>query len=146
MTSDTNTRCLGLDVGERRIGLAISDTSGRLATPYTAINRRGQEKDIAAILRVVSAEEIGTIVVGMPFSLNGSMGPQATWTLAFCEVLQAATPLPVETWDERYSSVEAARLLREAGAKPSRDKARLDASAAAVILQGYLDAQRQATP
>ena len=137
-----STRLLGLDVGERRIGLAISDRSGSLATPFTAIERRGVERDIAAILKLVRQEEVGTIVVGEPLSLDGSVGPQAKRTLVFYEALKAASPVPVKTWDERFSTVEAERLLREAGVQPSRNRARLDASAAAVILQGYLDAHR----
>ncbi len=137
------TRVLGLDVGDRRIGLAISDRDGSLATPYNALGRRGLERDIAAILKLVQEEEIGTIVVGEPLSLDGSVGPQAKRTLAFYEALRAASPVPVDTWDERFSTVEAERLLREAGVAPSRNRARLDAAAAAVILQGYLDAHRQ---
>ena len=138
----SNTRLLGLDVGERRIGLAISDRNGSLATPFTAIERHGVDRDIAAILKLVRQEEVGTIVVGEPLSLDGSVGPQAKRTLVFYEALKAASPVPVETWDERFSTVEAERLLREAGVQPSRNRARLDASAAAVILQGYLDAHR----
>ena len=136
------TRVLGLDVGEKRIGLAISDGNGILATPYSVIQRRGQEQPIATILRVAHEEDVGLILVGMPLSLDGSMGPQAERTMGFCNALKAAGPLPVETWDERFSSVEAERLLREAGLSPSRHRGRVDATAAAVILQGYLDAQR----
>ena len=138
------TRVLGLDVGEKRIGLAISDGDGLLATPYSVIQRSGQEQPIATILKVAREEEVGLILVGMPLSLDGSMGPQAERTMAFCDTLKAASPVPVETWDERFSSVEAERLLQEAGFSPSRHRGRLDASAAAVILQGYLDAQRAA--
>lgn len=137
------TRLLGLDVGERRIGLAISDRDGSLATPYTAIERRGLERDIAALLKLVRQEEVGRIVVGIPFALDGSLGPQAQLIMAFHQALQVSSPVPVETWDERFSTVEAERLLREAGVSPSRHKGRLDASAAAVILQGYLDFHRQ---
>ncbi|MDO8750010.1 MAG: Holliday junction resolvase RuvX [Dehalococcoidia bacterium] len=143
INGDGKTRLLGLDVGERRIGLAISDRDGSLATPYNTIERHGLERDIAAILKLVRQEEVGTIVVGEPLSLDGSVGPQAKRTLAFYEALKAASPVPVDTWDERFSTVEAERLLREAGIAPSRNRARLDAAAAAVILQGYLDAHRQ---
>ena len=135
-------RVLGLDVGDKRIGLAISGGAGLLATPYSTIERRNQQRAIAAILEVVQAEEVGQIVVGMPLSLDGSVGSQAKRTLVFCDALESASPVPVETWDERFSSVEAERLLRQAGVSPSRNRARLDSSAAAVILQGYLDARR----
>jgi putative Holliday junction resolvase len=135
-------RSLCLDIGEKRIGLAISDPRGRLATPYDAIRRRDQQRDITTVLQVAHEEEIALIVVGMPWSLDGSVGPQAERTLAFCRALEASSHVPVEMWDERYSSVEAEHRLIEAGVTPSRNRARVDASAAAVILQAYLDAQR----
>ena len=135
-------RALCLDVGEKRIGLAISDPQGRLATPYSAITRRDQQRDIAAILKIAREEEIALLIVGMPWLLDGSMGRQAELTLAFCRALEASSPVLVEMWDERYSSVEAEHRLIEAGVSPSRNRARVDATAAAVILQAYLDAQR----
>ncbi len=129
-------------MGQRRIGLAICDPDGLLATPYSAVARRKLEEDIATIMALVEQEDVACIVVGLPISLNGTLGPQAQKTMAFCDALKAGSPVPVETWDERYSTVEAAGHLREAGFKPSRDRGRLDAAAAAVILQGYLDARR----
>ena len=137
-----NRRALALDVGQRRIGLAVSDPGGLLATPYTTITAKTPEKDIAAILTIARQEEIGLIVVGLPLSLDGTVGPQAQLTLDFCDALRAASYVPVETWDERFSTVEAEMRLREAGVAPSRDRARLDAAAAAVLLQSYLDAHR----
>ena len=137
-----NRRTLGLDVGQRRTGLAICDPGGLLATPYTTITAKTPEKDIAAILTIAREEEIGLIVVGLPLSLDGTVGPQAQLTLDFCDALRAASHVPVETWDERFSTVEAEVRLHEAGVAPSRDRARLDAAAAAVLLQSYLDAHR----
>ena len=131
-------------MGERRIGVAISDDAGLLATPYTAIERQSQEQAIATIVGIVEQEEVGQIIVGVPLSLDGSVGPQAERTMAFYEALKAASPVSVETWDERFSSVEAGHRLREAGVSHSRHPGRLDASAAAVVLQAYLDAQRPA--
>ena len=145
MSSTTNTRVLGLDVGERRIGVAISGGAGLLATPYTTIQRRSQPQDIATIVRVAQEEMVGQIIVGVPLSLDGSVGPQAERTMAFFEALKAASPVPVKTWDERFSSAEAEQRLREAGISPSRNRGRLDASAAAVVLQAYLDTQHQTT-
>ena len=144
-TAVRNTRVLGLDVGERRIGVAICDGAWLLATPYTAIQRRHQEKDIATIVQIVQEEEVGQVIVGLPLSLDGSVGPQATITLVFFEALKAACPVATDTWDERYSTAEAGQRLIEAGISPSRNKGRLDASAAAVILQSYLDSHRQAS-
>ena len=138
-----NSRTLGLDVGQRRTGLAVSDSGGLLATPYTTIIAKTPQKDIAAILTIAREEEIGLIVVGLPLSLDGTVGPQAQLTLDFCDALRAASHVPVETWDERYSTVEAEAHLREAGVAPSRNRARLDAAAAAVLLQSYLDARRE---
>ena len=139
----TKGRVLGLDVGQRRTGLAVSDSDGLLATPYTTITAKTPQKDIAAILAIAKEEEIGLIVVGLPLSLDGTVGPQAQLTLDFCDALRAASHLPVETWDERYSTVEAGTRLHEAGVAPSRNRARLDAAAAAVLLQSYLDAHRE---
>ena len=134
---------LGLDVGERRIGVAICDYSGLLATPYTAIVRRNLKKDVETIVKIAAEEEAERIVVGMPFSLDGSEGYQAKKTRRFYEeVKDAATPMPVDVWDERFSSEEAERRLHEAGVTPSRNRGRLDAAAAAIILQSYLDSRR----
>ncbi len=134
------TRILGLDVGERRIGLAIGDEVGLLATPFHTVQRRNLEQAIAEIISLVQKEEVGRIIVGVPLSLDGSMGPQANRTMAFFEALKAVSPVSIKTWDERFSSAEAEHRLREAGVSPSRNKGRVDASAAAVILQAYLDA------
>tara|TARA_Y100000590_G_scaffold32905_1_gene36121 strand:- start:245 stop:664 length:420 start_codon:yes stop_codon:yes gene_type:complete len=136
-------RTIGLDVGERRVGIAICDTAGILATPYSAIERKSLDRDILAISEIAAKEEVMRIVVGMPFSLDGSEGYQAKKTLIFYEAIkEAIAPIRVELWDERFSTDEAARRLAEAGVAPSRNKARLDASAAAVILQSYLDTNR----
>ena len=134
-------RSLGLDVGEKGIGLAISDAIGLLAHPRGALVRKGEEKDIEAILEMIKAEGVERVVVGLPRSLNGSLGPQAETVLAFVEALKGKVPVPVEVWDEKLSTAEAERLLLEAGhRRPSKE--RLDAAAAAIILQGYLDQRR----
>lgn len=82
------------------------------------------------------------IIVGMPFLPNGSIGKQAELVKNFCRELEAESGLPITTWDERYSTIEAERLLRQAGRQPTRDKGRLDAAAATIILQSYLDTER----
>ncbi|MBM3948312.1 MAG: Holliday junction resolvase RuvX [SAR202 cluster bacterium] len=136
-------RIMALDVGDRRIGVALSDPLLLMASPLTAIVRRTLSADIDAILRLASENEIGDIVVGVPISLLGRKGPQAQTCLAFAKALSQQAPVPVHTHDERFSTFEAERRLRDAGAKPSRDKGRVDAAAAAVILQGYLDKRRR---
>ena len=142
-------RALGLDVGERRIGLAVGDTETALAVPVGAVDRQGTPDDLRQVLEHAASREADILVVGMPWSLNGHAGPQAKLVGAFVQALQEATPLPVVTWDERFTSVEADRLLRQ-GADTGRRRskgARLpkgvqDAVASAVMLQSYLDAQR----
>ena len=135
-------RALGLDVGEGRIGVSISDPTGLLSTPLTAITRSSLDSDLAAILDLAKEHSVREIVVGMPLSLNGQFGPQARITEHFLRALSKRASIPIRRWDERFSTQEAERRLREAGAKPSRDRGRLDAAAAAVILQGYLDSRR----
>ena len=138
-------RSLALDVGEKGIGLAISDAGGLLAHPRGALVRKGEEKDIEAILEMIKAEQVERVVVGLPRSLNGSLGPQARTILAFVEALRGRLPVPVEVWDEKLSTAEAERLLLEAGHRRPSKKS-LDAAAAAVILQGYLDQRRYQKP
>ncbi len=136
-------RVLGLDVGERRVGVSIGDPTGLLATPLTTITRSSLDLDIASILDLARENEAAEIVVGMPLSLSSEVGPQARATRHFIRALSERTDIPVKRWDERFSTREAERRLQEAGVKPSRDKGRLDAAAATVILQSYLDSRRR---
>ena len=135
-------RFLSLDVGEKRIGVALSDPTGMLATPLTTIRRTGEAPDVDEVLRLADEHEVGEIIVGMPLSLSGHKGPQAHRVARFEAALAQRAAVPVTSVDERYSSVQAEGLLRASGVQPSRDKARVDAAAAAVILQSYLDARR----
>ena len=133
---------LCLDVGERRVGLAISDPAGWMATPLGFIERTRLQVDIARILEYAQDRGAEGIVVGMPLSKNGRVGPQAQRVAAFVKALRRKTDLRLETLDESFSTAEAERLLREAGRKPSRHKGDVDAAAAAVILQEYLDSSK----
>ena len=135
-------RLLGLDVGERRIGVAVSDPTGTITSPLTAIQRAGLEDDLKAVTDLAEKHEAVAIVVGLPISLNGRMGPQARRIQEFTRSLSQESPVPVHSQDERFSTVEAERLLREAGRAPSREKALRDSAAASVILQAYLDTKR----
>ena len=135
-------RLLCLDLGERRIGLAISDPGGTLATPLGFIQRTRLRNDIARVLEQAGEWQADGILVGLPLSLNGRVGPQAKRVQGFIRSLKAMTPLPVDTMDERFSTAEAERLMRQAGREPSRRKGELDAAAATVILQDYLDQGR----
>jgi len=135
-------RILSLDLGQRRIGLAVGDTEARLATPAGAITRRGTAKDIPAVLKEAGRHHAEKVVVGVPYNMDGTVGPRASFSLAFCDALRNATDLPVEPWDERLSTVAAEQALGQSGRQPCRDRARLDSASAAVILQSYLDSQR----
>jgi putative Holliday junction resolvase len=134
-------RILGLDVGERRIGVAVADERVRVALPTAVVERSELPADLDAIARLVQEQEAEAIVIGLPISLSGSLGPQAQATKAFGQELAARLPLPIEYWDERLSSVEAQRRLASAGHRGPKAKARRDAAAAAIVLQSYLDAQ-----
>jgi len=132
-------RYLGLDIGDRRIGVAVSDPSGRLASPLTIIERRREPADFEAINRIVRENEVELVIAGLPRSLNGTLGPQAEKVKDFTDKLRRHIPVPVEFRDERLTTVSARRLMRESGGKKAKAKARDDAIAAALILQGFLE-------
>ena len=135
-------RILALDVGESRIGLALSDPTGLLASPIDAIDLDGREPAHETAARRASGMELSEIVVGIPYSMSGERGRQAGRVTAFVRELASLVEVPVTTVDERLSTAQAERLLRGQGVEPSRDKGRLDSAAAAVILQSYLDSRR----
>jgi len=130
-------RSLGLDVGDKRIGVALSDPDGILASPLTIINCQNEQTDIAAIVDIIQQNQVGKIIVGLPLSMNGSMSKQAEKVQAFTEELRGCTDIPVEYRDERLSTVSAKRLMQTV--KRVNRETRHDAVAAALVLQGYLD-------
>ena len=136
-------RLMGLDVGESRIGVAFSDPGRMLAFPFKAIPRSMDENDLLAIGTLASERDVKLIVVGIPTSLDGNLHYQGLQIAGFLEVLRSSTSIPVEPWGEQFTTAEAERLLSESGVKPSLDRGRLDAAAAAVILQDYLDSTRE---
>ena len=147
--STPNQRCLGVDLGERRIGLAVTDPSGVLASPHDTLERAGERADDHRAI-VAAATEVGAtcIVIGLPRSLDGKLGPAARAVLDEVEAItELARPagIEVDTYDERFSTMIAQRNLRDA--TPRRNKRqraqreRIDASAAAVILQSWLDSR-----
>lgn len=131
-------RILALDVGDRRIGMALSDPGGILASALGALERRGIEKDIRALLRTIQEHDVERVVIGLPKLLDGSLGEQARKVQEFAARLGEACDLPLAFWDERLSTFTAQEKLLEAGARHV-SRGRLDAAAAAQILQGYLD-------
>jgi putative Holliday junction resolvase len=136
-------RLMGLDVGDKRIGIALSDEGALIASPRETLERSGNRKDIRYMLELARREEVSEIVVGMPFSLDGSIGVQAHKVERFVEALRAETELRVTTWDERLTTVSAERALLEGNVSRAKRKKTIDRVAAALILQGYLDSRRE---
>ena len=140
-------RIMALDVGDRRIGVALSDPTGLLATPLTAVDRLdARPSEFDEIISLAQENDVEAIIVGMPVTLAGRLGYQARQVRDFISELSDRTGLPIETVDERYSTVQAQRMLNESECRPSgdrnQDRGHLDASAAAVFLQSYLDFRR----
>ena len=129
---------MGLDIGDRRIGVALSDPQGILASPITIIESRDKDTTINAILDIVEKNDVSKIIVGLPVSMDGNIGPQAEKVKSFTEILRLKIGTPIEYRDERLSTVSARRLKRS-GSKNNKKKLHHDAMAAAVILQSYLD-------
>jgi putative Holliday junction resolvase len=138
-------RALGVDLGTRRIGLAVSDPTGTLASPYGVIQRSGDRAtDHARLAEVIAELEVEVVVVGLPLSLSGKEGPAAQAALAEVDEIRARMTLEVLTHDERLTTVEASRALRASGAsgrarRSQRAKGVIDSAAAAVLLQSWLD-------
>ena len=138
-------RALGLDLGSKRIGVAVADSGGTLATPYEVVARSGDRaRDHRRIAELAAETEAAQLVVGLPLSLDGSEGPAAQAALAEVEELRAATGLPVDTWDERLTTVTADQQLAHLDGRARR--AVVDKVAAAVMLQGWLDHRRSIDP
>ena len=135
-------RILGLDVGDKTIGVAVSDGLGLTAQAITTIRRQNLNKDIAALKEFIDEYEAAEIVVGLPKNMDGSLGPQSEKVLAFVEKLKVTFPLPVELYDERLSTALAQKTLIEADLSRAKRKKIIDKMAAQVILQGYLDRKR----
>ena len=133
---------MGLDLGTKTIGLAISDPERRIASPLLTIARTKFGADAEALLRAAAAHAIAGFVVGLPLNMDGSEGPRAQATRAFARNLARLTPLPIAFWDERLSTAAVTRTLIEADASRKRRGEVVDKMAAAYILQGALDRLR----
>jgi putative Holliday junction resolvase len=131
-------RLLGLDVGDRRIGVAISDPTGSLASPVEVYHRRDQLADTQHVMDLADELAANGVVVGLPKNMNGTEGPQAEKTREFADTL-TARGLEVHLWDERLSTVEATRRMVEQRHRRRGIQQRIDSEAAALILQTYLD-------
>lgn len=137
-------RALGLDVGERRIGVALCDELGLLAAPLTTVlvPRRQPERALAEIAALAREKQVEAVVIGLPTSLNGAEGPQAAIVRDFAARLAPLLDVPIAFSDERYTTAEAERILIDRRLSREERRARIDAAAATIMLQGYLDARR----
>jgi putative Holliday junction resolvase len=134
-------RALGVDLGSKRIGLALSDSDGRLATPYEVLQRSGDRgRDYEAMAATAAEVEAEVVVVGLPRSLDGTLGPAAEAVLVEVAELAARCAVPVVTYDERLTTVSAERSLMNQNLSPAERRAVVDKVAASVILQAWLDA------
>ncbi|MBQ7624027.1 MAG: Holliday junction resolvase RuvX [Clostridia bacterium] len=131
-----------IDLGDVRTGLAFSDGLGVIAGRALTLTARSREELISKLLSEIAAEGASLIVVGLPLNMDGTEGPRAEKARAFAELLKKETAVPVVLWDERSTSVTANRILSDAGKKKKKQRALVDAVAASVILQSYLDANK----
>lgn len=132
-------RLIGLDLGTKTIGMALSDPGLMIATPLRTIKRTKFSKDAAELLDLCERENVGAIVLGLPINMNATEGPRAQATRAFARNLQKLTDLPIALWDERWSTAAAERAMIEADLSRAKRAEKIDAAAAGFILQGVLD-------
>jgi putative Holliday junction resolvase len=137
-------RHLGLDVGDKLIGVALSDETGTLASGLETIRRVGPKKDLRAIADLVRQHDVTEVVVGLPRKLDGSLGPQALKVIAFMEGLRTTVKVPVVPWDERFTSVMANQALIEGERSRRERRVLVDKVSAILILQNYLDYRKLA--
>lgn len=136
---------LGLDIGDRRVGVACGDAEVRIATPLDVITRVSVELDARVLAKIARDYDAEQLIVGLPRNMDGTQGAQADAVIAYAEKIAHALRLPLTLWDERLSTVEATRRTHETGARGKKSRCHLDAIAAAVILQDFLDSQISVT-
>lgn len=137
---DVKGKVLAIDLGEKRIGLAISDETRTIATGYDVMPRRSRKEDFQRYAEIIAAEGITLIVMGLPITLGGEEGQRATWVRNYSVDLSQNISVPLEYWDERFSTKQAEASLHARGKRGRKARERVDAVAAAFILQDYLDA------
>ena len=150
MTNDTPNkpygRVMALDLGEKRIGVALSDPTRTIASPHSVLTRKSRLEDAARYAHLIAENGVMLLVIGLPITLGGREGERAAWVRDYAADLAERLPVPIAFWDESLSTVEAQAALRAQGRRGKKLRERVDAVAAAVILQSYLDAQRGVTP
>jgi putative Holliday junction resolvase len=130
---------MGLDIGDKRIGIAISDPTEMLASPFKIISRNSEEQSVRELSDLIIQNDIKKIVIGLPYSLDGSLGEQSIKTISYVDKLKIITNIEIVFVDERLSSISAKKLMNAANRKKTKNKIFVDSAAAAVILQGFLD-------
>lgn len=135
-------RVMGIDYGDVRMGIAVSDETELIAQGIEVIHRTNLENDLARLQELVDRHQVESIVLGFPKNMNGTVGPRGEISLAFAETLRERFGLPVELWDERLSTMAAERTLLQGDVSRQKRKKVVDKMAAAIILQGYLDSRR----
>jgi len=133
---------MGLDMGSKTIGVALSDELGIFANGMGTISRQGTDKDLKTLADLVSKYEVHQIVVGLPIRMAGTIGIEAKKVLQFVEKMKRSLSVSITTWDERLTTVQAKRVLLEAGLSRKKRKKVIDKTAATLILQSYLDAEQ----
>lgn len=142
MGDKKDVRIMGLDIGSHTIGVAITDELRITAQGLKTIRRKSKEEDFEEIIRIIDQFKIGKIVVGLPKNMNGTLGKQAERVLQWIKTIRQKVDLPIVTWDERFSTVEASRILLEADLSRRKRKKAIDKLAAVIILQGYIEKDR----
>lgn len=132
-------RILGLDIGEKTIGVAVSDPLGFTAQGITTIQRQSKKKDVDELKKICEEYNVDTIVAGLPKNMNGTLGPSGEKILNFCDFIKENLNIPIKMWDERLTTVAAHRAMLEADLSRAKRKKIVDKVAATYILQGYLD-------
>jgi putative Holliday junction resolvase len=136
-------RIMSLDVGTKRIGVAVSDELFLTAQGRETIYRNSPDADMAKIKKIVDEDGVGEIIAGLPINMDGSQGPKAKEVLDFVEKLAKVVTVPVKTWDERLTTVQAERTLLEADISRAKRRLSIDKLAAQIILQSYLDSRKR---
>ena len=144
--NETKVRILGLDLGSKRVGVALSDELGWTAQPQGTLEWRGDDRTVEDVMALVRERGVQEVVVGHPLNMDGSAGPASRAAERFAKLLEAAAGVPVHLWDERLSTTAAERVLLEADLSRTKRRKVIDRAAAAFILQGFLDFRARGAP